>query len=607
MRTPESFPRNRFTMPTGITYDNTVTVGDPRPASECEAPLQRVERKLAKLYGHEKGAETFTKLQGLIDKWKPVIPERPPRPEGEPYSQRDIALITYPDAFRRDDEPSLRTLKRFLHDHVGDAVNTVHILPFNPYTSDRGFSVQDYKIVDHKFGTWDDIQEISQEYDVVADIVLGHISAQSHEFQEFKNGNPEYQDYFIWWTPEEVQQNSQLQADLKKVRRPRVTPLLTEFDTVEGPKMVWTTFSVNGTTDQVDVNYGNPQVLLDKIEVMMRNLHYGVSTFRMDALTYVWKELGTECASLPQNYAILDIFKNILKEVSPNARLLTETNVPHAENISYFGDGENGADQVYNFAEAPLTVDAYRRKKADRLTRWAKTLGTPSDKNTFFNFLGSHDGIGVLGARGVIPDEDIDALPEFVASHGGKISTKRMPNGSEAVYEMNSTWWSALNGPHEYFDIALKRHITSHAMMFALKGMPAVYYHSFLGSENDLATWNQTHTNRDINEQKFDYDALDAKLRDPNSREHIVSQRMRDLMEYRAAHPALSPMAPQEILDLDDRVFAVRRSSDKGDLLALHNVSDEPVALTYNNIIYILDAYGFQWTEIESSVAHAAA
>ncbi len=579
---------------------------DPRQVDR-ESPLGRISRNLTFLYGDEQGVQTFNMLQEMMQEGRSKIPKRDARPGNEIFGQSDIAIITFPDAFQRRgesgelSEPPLQTLRRFLTDHAGDVVNTVHVLPFNPSNADRGFSPINYSIVDPRFGDWRDIVDIGEDYAVMADLVVGHRSTKSEEFQNFLAGDPEYQDFFIWYKPEEIDES--MEAKLKMIRRPRVHDVLTDFETADKREVkVWTTFS----SDQVDVNYKNPQVLLNMARIMLENLQQGVNVLRIDALTYVWKELGTDCASLPQVHTLLQIFRDVLDEVSPQSKIISETNVPHEENISYFGTGDNVGHEshmVYNFALPPLVLDAFSTGNSQHLSTWAASLEPPSPTHTaFFNFLGSHDGIGVMGVKGILPEESFNQLPKQFEDRGGVVSYKTLRDGGRAPYELNSTWWSAINNPDVDFDIGLRKFITSHAISFALQGVPAVYYHSLFGSENDLDTWDKTQVNRDINEKKLDYDDLTSKLDQPDSREARVFGAMKELISLRKAHQVFHPSSRQEVLDVDPRVFALQRGERaEENILAYHNVSKEEVTFDYAGKTYTLEPFGYLWESVSTT------
>ncbi|HEY5902515.1 MAG TPA: alpha-amylase family glycosyl hydrolase, partial [Anaerolineales bacterium] len=339
-------------------------------------------------------------------------------------SQQDSLLITYPDQVQEPGSSPLRSLGEFCRERLSGLVSGIHILPFYPWTSDDGFSVVDYRQVSPEYGTWDDLGLLGRDFRLMFDAVINHASVESPWFQGFLAGEPPYRQYFI--TP-------LAGADLSAVVRPRALPLLTRFETADGPQHVWTTFSA----DQADLNYKDPAVLLEIIDVLLFYVLRGADFIRLDAIAYLWKEPGTSCISLPQTHAVVQLFRAILDELAPHVSLITETNVPHAENISYFGDGRNEARLVYNFSLPPLVLHAFQTGSAEVLSRWAGTLTLPSPEVTFFNFLASHDGIGLNPLRGILTEHEIERVIERAIAHEGLVSMKSDPEGTARAYELN--------------------------------------------------------------------------------------------------------------------------------------------------------------------------
>lgn len=489
-------------------------------------------------------------------------------------TERDALLITYADQVREADTAPLSTLAAFCEKHLAEVVSGVHLLPFYPWSSDDGFSVKDYFAVAPEFGSWADVARFRPRFDLMFDAVFNHMSAESDWFQRFLRDEPEFRDFFV---------TIRGQADLSQVVRPRALPLLTEFKTARGTERVWTTFSA----DQVDVNIRNPRVLVALIEALLFYVAQGARFIRLDAIAFLWKEPGTPCIHLPQTHAAIQLMRAVLDEVAPHVQLITETNVPHTDNISYFGDGTNEAQLVYNFALPPLVLHALLRGDGSHLSRWAATLKPPSDRTTFFNFLASHDGIGLNPARGILPAAEIDLLVERCRAHGGFISYKNNPDGTSSPYEMNIVYFDALNDPAvgEPMAMQVNRFIVSQAIMLALAGVPGIYFHSLFGSRNDRAAAIQTNINRRINRRKFSRAELEADLANPQSLRSQVFGRFRELLELRRAHSAFAPNARQLVLDLGPHVFAVRRENeDTGDrmlcrMLCLHNLTPLAVDL----------------------------
>ncbi len=532
--------------------------------------LTTIRDQLIALYGVAPGSATFEKLRGRITALPPA-----PSPAnntafagegaGARLSERDAILISYGDHLREPERAPLRTLAEFCDEQLREVVSGIHVLPFYPYSSDDGFSVIDYRQVDPALGTWDDVARLGQNFRLMFDGVINHISAQSEWFQAFLRDDPKYRDYFI------VVEGD---PDLAPVVRPRTLPLLTEFTTPSGVKRVWTTFSA----DQIDLNYANPDVLLDMIDVLLFYSAHGAELIRLDAIAYLWKELGTPCLHLPQTHRVIQLLRAILDEVAPHVLLITETNVPHQDNLSYFGDGRNEAQLVYNFALPPLTLHTFHTGNATALSGWAAGLASPSSETTFFNFLASHDGIGLNPARGILRDAEIDALVQQVVAHGGRVSYKHNPDGSRSPYELNINYFDALSDPQGGEARALQsdRFVAAHAIMFSLAGMPGIYFHSLLGSRGWPEGVTLTGQNRTINRQKLDRAEVERELLDPQAQRHHVFNRLKQLLQIRAATGAFHPQSAQEVLTLSDHVFAVERTSAVEQVLCLHNVTSQP-------------------------------
>jgi sucrose phosphorylase len=524
--------------------------------------------RLRFLYGDELGDTTAAELDQLVDRFRGRLGRRDSIRRG--FDQRDAVLITYGDTFISSGRPPLCVLGEFAARRLEGRVSGIHILPFFPYSSDYGFSVVDYDRVNPELGDWDDLEPLRSRFRLMFDYVLNHVSVESEWFQGFLRGEAPYDRFFITVEPD---------TDLSSVTRPRTSPLLTRFETAKGPRWVWTTFSA----DQVDLNYRNPQVLLRMIEVMLTYVERGAQLLRMDAVGYLWKEVGTSCIHQPQAHQVVKLFRDVLDAVAPDVAIVTETNVPHADNVSYFGDGCDEAQMVYQFPLAPLVVDALAHADAGHLSRWAGELGTPSDRTTFFNFLASHDGVGVVPARGILPEAAVDDLVRRVRAHGGDASFKTNQDGSEGVYELNSTFFDLLSDPNDHdepWERKLDRFMCSQAIMLALAGVPGIYVHSLFGSHNDHAGFARSGWKRDLNHERLELLDLERRLADPCSETAHVFTRYARLLEVRRQQPAFHPHAPQRVLQLGPAVLALQRGPREGQtVLALHNLSGSPQAV----------------------------
>jgi glucosylglycerate phosphorylase len=519
--------------------------------------------RLLTLYGPDLGERTADQLEVLLARFRPRLAGR--EQAGRDGSANDALLITYGDTILGSGTAPLAALREFAARHLEGRVSGIHLLPIFPYSSDYGFSVTDYLAVRADLGTWADVAALHADFQLMFDFVLNHVSAESAWFQGFLRGEAPFRDFFITLDPA---------TDLSMVTRPRTTPLLTRFETSDGPRWVWTTFG----PDQVDLDYRNPVVLLRMLEVMLTYVEHGADLLRMDAVAYLWKQVGTTCVHLPQTHEVVKLFRDVLDEVSPQVAIVTETNVPHHDNVSYFGDGRDEAQMVYQFPLAPLVLDAFADGDAARLTAWASSLSTPSERTTFFNFLASHDGIGVVPARGLLSAAEIDRLARRVIAHGGQVSDKANPDGSVSPYELNATFFDALSDPNdrgEPWATKLERFICSQAIMLALAGAPGIYIHSLFGSHNDQAAFARSGWKRDLNHQRVELAELESRLSDPTSDAARVFARYARLLEVRCRQPAFHPRSGQRVLDAGPGIFALARGPREGQaLVTLHNVSD---------------------------------
>ncbi len=433
-------------------------------------------------------------------------------------------------------------------------------------------------------GDWDDVERLGGSFRLMFDGVINHASVQGKWFQAFLRDEKPYRDYFL---------TVEGDPDLLRVVRPRALPLLTEFQTASGARRVWTTFSA----DQADLDFHAPDVLLEIFDILLMYAERGAQFIRLDAIAYLWKEFGTPCIHLPQTHAIIQLLRAVLDEVAPHVRLITETNVPHSDNLTYFGDGKNEAQLIYNFALPPLVLHTFRAGDATILSQWAAGLDLPSDQTTFFNFLASHDGIGLNPAEGILSPNDIELLVAQTLANGGLISYKQNVDGTQSPYEMNINYFDALSNPSSDEPLAtqIDRFMAAQAILLSLRGLPGIYFHSLFGSRNWLEGAKASGQNRSINREKLRGTALESELANQNTLRAQVFARYCSLLNMRAASPAFHPHGRQKILDMGRAVFAVLRSSPKGDkqVLCLQNVT----AQTQSVSTYTLKAYQTLWLD----------
>lgn len=519
------------------------------------------------------------------------------RQRKQSWDESDIVLITYGDQFSETNVPTLETFKKMFDEHLANKFEIVHILPFYPYSSDDGFSVIDYKKVNPVLGDWSNVENLSNSARIMFDYVCNHISAKSEWFQEYLKGNPKYDDYFIEMDPS---------IDLSSVTRPRALPLLSKFTLANGEeKYIWTTFS----DDQIDLNFSNPQVLVDMIDVLLFYLEQGAEYVRLDAVGYMWKEVGTSCIHLEKTHEIVKLFRDILDEAAKGTVMITETNVPHVDNISYFGNGNDEAHMVYQFPLPPLVLYSLHNENGNVLTNWAKQLDGSGKDSTFFNFLASHDGIGLNPIRGIIPEEEILSLVNDLKQEGALVNYKKNSDGSESPYEINVTYLDALNKQSYSDDLRVKRFLLAHSILLTFPGVPAVYIQSMLGSRNDYNGVKQTGMNRSINRQKYDLDEILTELSNEDSLRSKVFSGLTDIIQVRKEESLFHPNVSMEVLDLGEKIFAIKRVKQDESIVILHNLTSEEVSCNMNgkfmNIItgevkefkenITLNSYQFLW------------
>ncbi len=523
----------------------------------------KIKPKFEKLYGQERVPRLLERLSLLISRYNFLFEQC--RSETPFWDETSNILITYGDMVSHDDELPLVTLHSFLKEHLADVITGVHILPFFPYSSDDGFSVIDYREVNPDLGTWEDIERIARDFKLMVDLVLNHVSSRSQWFENYLAGIAPERGYFIEIEPD---------TDLSAVVRPRTTPLLTPAYTVYGERWVWTTFS----EDQIDLNYANPDLLFEMLDILLGYIAKGARIIRLDAIAYLWKKPGTSCINLPETHEIVKLFRAIIDRVAPCVRLLTETNLPHEENISYFGDGDE-AHMVYQFSLPPLLLHTMQTGSAAHLSAWASDLGDPPDGCGFLNFTASHDGIGVRPLEGILSDEEIEQVVENVKKCGGLVSSRTLSDGSEKPYELNITWFDAMRDPDdpENLTAQIRRFMCSQAIMLELKGIPAIYFHSLTATGNFHEGVKQTGMNRTINRRKWRRHEIEERLNDRESAASYVFRAYKKLIRIRSGQKAFHPDAAQEVMDLPDALFGIRRIARTGErVAAVSNVTGKP-------------------------------
>ncbi|HHD2903951.1 TPA: sugar phosphorylase [Enterobacter kobei] len=522
----------------------------------------KVNAKIKKLINHIYG-ESFSDahLDVLLSKLEQAaidITEK--RKSG--WDEKDVVLITYADQFSAKGEKALPVFTRFYNEWLARTFSHVHLLPFYPWSSDDGFSVIDYHSVAPETGSWQDVAELKQSASLMFDFVCNHMSAKSEWFANYLAQKPGFDDFFISVDPE---------TDLSAVTRPRALPLLTPFKLHDGSvRHLWTTFS----DDQIDLNFASPQVLIAMVDVLLHYLAEGARYIRLDAVGFMWKIPGTSCIHLEQTHCLIQLFRAITDAVAPGTVIITETNVPHKDNISYFGDGENEAQMVYQFSLPPLVLHAVHRQDVKALCQWAGSLALPSTKTTWFNFLASHAGIGLNPLRGILPESEILSLVEKLQQEGALVNWKNNPDGTRSPYEINVTYLDALSSQDSPDDERIARFILAHAVLLSFPGVPAVYIQSILGSRNDYEGVERLGYNRAINRKKYTAGQVDLELNNKQSIRHKIYSRLSEFIAIRRGERAFHPDAQAMFESLDEQILKIVRVADNGErITALFNFS----------------------------------
>lgn len=533
----------------------------------------QVENHLQSIY-QTADPEVITPLASdLISIMRLGSVEQLPVPYKNHWSQQDVIMITYGDSLYRDGERAMTTLHHFLNEQCDGVISGVHVLPFFPYSSDDGFAVSDYYRVRESVGEWQDIQRLSAEYRLMSDLVINHGSGESEWFQNFMKGEGVGHDFFYTANPDE---------DLSEVVRPRTSPLLRAVQTSKGLKYVWCTFS----HDQVDFDFRNTAVLKEFVKIVRFYLDQGVNIFRLDAIAFLWKEAGSSCLNLEQTHEVVRLFRTLIEYACPTAMIITETNIPSRENLSYFGNA-NEAHCVYNFSLPPLLLHALITGQNFYLKQWMMSMPPAQDGTAFFNFIASHDGIGLRPVEGILPDSEVDLMIATMQDFGGHVSWRALDNGEKKPYEINIALFEALQGTVDGKDaLGEARFLCAHNIMLALEGIPGIYLHSLLGTLNDHERVKTTGHARSINRHQWDYSELEQLLADETSHHHRVFSAIKRLIYIRSRQKAFHPNATQFTLHLGEQLFGFwRQSIDRTqNIFCLNNISAEPAILSLSDL-----------------------
>ncbi|TDF34982.1 alpha-amylase [Alteromonadaceae bacterium M269] len=541
-----------------------------------EQLIERVEHHLQVIYKDvDIGTSIIALCNQLLETMRINQPDSvlTPKRHHNNWDQTNVMLITYGDSIEKAGEKPLHTLHDFLNTYCKDTISSVHILPFFPYSSDDGFSVIDYSSINESLGDWKDIESITDDFRLMSDIVINHCSSRSAWFNNFIKGEGVGSDFFY---------TASLSDDLSQVVRPRTSDLLRPTVTPWGEKHVWCTFS----HDQVDFDFRNTEVLNTFVSIIRQYLDAGIRVFRLDAIAFLWKEIGTSCINLPQTHEVVRLLRTLIEHTVDDAVIITETNIPNRQNLSYFGNA-NEAHGIYNFSLPPLLINTLITGSSQHLKSWMCSMPPAQNGTFFFNFIASHDGIGLRPAEGLLNDEELNTLTNTMKNFGGLISWRKSEGGEQRAYEINIALYDALQGTTKGPDKwGLERFVGAHAIMFGMEGIPGLYIHSLVGTGNDYEKVQNTSHNRSINRHKWDYQALTEQLDSKYSQHHKVYKRISHLLSIRKKHGAFHPNATQFTLQLNDELFGFWRQSldRRQSIFCIYNVTDQPQTLCLSDL-----------------------
>jgi len=496
----------------------------------------------------------------------------------ELWSANDVLLIAYPDNLSSQNTSPLQCLKNFLGEHLSDTISIVHVLPFFPSTSDDGFSIQNYFEVDKKFGDWSDLNNLTEHSTLMADLVLNHCSVKNEWFIGYQNGNPMYENFFC--TVDE-------DFDLTNIVRPRSSPLKEKFLINGEEKNIWCTFS----RDQVDLNFKNPEVLRKLLDVIFWYIENGVRVLRLDAVAFIWKTSGTTGLNALQAHLIVRLIRILVDYVDRGIILITETNLPVHENLSYFGNG-NEAHWIYNFTLPPLSIFTLMFGDATQMRKWSMGMPPALPNTAYLNFLSSHDGIGLRPIEGVLTDQQIDQMVSQLEHNGSLFSWRNVTQSEQKIYEANITLFDSLrltpSDPTGEFKI--QRYLAANSIMLGFEGVPAFYLNAMFATGNDIEEVNKNCSNRAINRHKWSKTELEKRLKSPNKIENLVLNSLKNLISKRKIQPAFHPNATQFTLQLESCFFGVwRQSIDRSQsIFAITNVThlEQNLSLSHLNLVF---------------------
>ena len=488
-------------------------------------------------------------------------------------SEKTAALICYGDSLLNGNkEKTLKIFRKFYKKKLDKFFEIIHFLPFYPSSSDSGFAVKDHYQVDKKLGYWSDIYKQSKRTNMMADVVINHASSKGLWFKNFLANKSPGKDYFLTVSKK---------FDISKVIRPRENKLLKRISIFEKNNLLWRTFS----DDQIDLNFKNPKVLLRFIKIIINLANNGVTIFRLDAIAYLWKKSGSKCVNLKETHEIIRLFRIVCNSLKSKPIIITETNLPENENLSYFGVKNDESHWIYNFSLPPLLIHSFLFEDSTYLNKWSKNLPMTKIGNNYLNFIASHDGIGMRPVEGYLNKDNLSKFFKRLKKNGGQLSYRKVQGSSKKVYEANISLFNALQKTDydkkgKYF---LERYISAHAIMIAFEGIPAIYFNSIFGTSNDEYKYIISGNKRDLNRYKWNKNKLEKLLNDKSSKQSIFYKKITNLIYIKKKNKAFHPNAKRENLNMGKKIFCFKRTSldKKQTIYNITNLSSKSQKLNF--------------------------
>ena len=497
-------------------------------------------------------------------------------------------VICYGNSVTDGNKKSLKVFNKFYMKYLKNNFDSVHFLPFYPSSSDSGFAVKDHYKIEPRLGSWKDVKLISKNCNLMADLVINHSSARGLWFSNFLKNKSPGKDYFFT-----VDKN----FNSKKVIRPREHELLKKIKLSNKTKYLWRTFS----PDQIDLNFKNPKVLIRFIKIIFNLINNGVRIFRLDAIAYLWKENGNTCINHTNTHNIIKFIRLVCNLLKTECIIITETNLPEKENLSYFGNNDE-ANWIYNFSLAPILVYSLLFEDSNKITKWSKNFPIAKLNNNYLNFIASHDGIGMRPIEGILSTNTQKKFLSRLKKNGGEFSYRKVQGVKKKVYEANITLFNAFK--YSDFDksgiFGFERYMAAHTIMISFDGIPAIYFNSMFGNSNDNSKYIISGNKRDLNRYRWNKDKIEDHLKDQNSKQNKYYKNMSNILAIRSKQKAFHPNAIRKTLKLGSNFFGIKRVStdNKQSIYCITNMTSKLQLLKVNkNIFYKRNLFNSKLTK----------